>query len=258
MSPPEDRTGEERFLARIRAALGQPEHAGPERAGRVFAAPAQSVGPTLRHLRKRSTPERMLLLETLVAAAEPIHLQCRPVSSFQEAAVAIGAIAREREPEWSATRRVVAWRHPLIDSLDLDGVLAREGIPVIRCDASDSEEGRRRFRDAAAGASIGITAADWAVAESATLVLRTRPGQGRSVSLLPSLHIAVIRLDRIVASFSELYALLCHDPEERELGLGTCTTFISGPSKTADIEACMVQGAHGPREMMVFVLTGEG
>jgi len=200
----------------------------------------------------------MGLLEALMAAGEPIHLQCRPVAGLPAAAVGIAAIARDREPEWSAGRKVVAWRHPLIDGLELEEVLGREGIPVIRCDPADSEEARRRFRDDAAGASIGITAADFAVAESATLVLRTRPGQARSVSLLPSLHIAVIRLEQILASFTELYTVLCHDPAQREEGLGNCTTFISGPSKTADIEACMVQGAHGPREMIVFILTEEG
>jgi L-lactate dehydrogenase complex protein LldG len=84
--------------------------------------------------------------------------------------------------------------------------------------------------------------------------MRTRPGQARTVSLLPSIHVAVIELNQIVADLKELYALLKWDPRARSEGLTNCMTFISGPSKTADIEATMVHGAHGPREVVVYVI----
>ncbi len=95
------------------------------------------------------------------------------------------------------------------------------------------------------------------MADTATLVMRTRPGQARAVSLLPSIHVAVIGLDQIIADLKELYALLKWDPQERQEGLTNCMTFISGPSKTADIEATMVHGAHGPREVLVYVITAQ-
>ena len=86
--------------------------------------------------------------------------------------------------------------------------------------------------------------------------MRTRPGQARSVSLLPLIHVAVIHRDQIIADLKELYALLKWDPEHQKEGLTNCMTFISGPSKTADIEATMVHGAHGPREVYIFVISG--
>jgi len=68
---------------------------------------------------------------------------------------------------------------------------------------------------------------------------------------VPSVHIAVLPLDRLVAELSEIYAHLeALDP------MPAAVTFISGPSKTADIEAQLVHGAHGPREMHLFVVTG--
>jgi L-lactate dehydrogenase complex protein LldG len=92
------------------------------------------------------------------------------------------------------------------------------------------------------------------MADAAALVMRTRPGQARSVSLVPSIHVAVIQMDQVIADLKELYALLKWDPEYNNEGLTNCMTFISGPSKTADIEATMVHGAHGPREVYIFVI----
>ena len=92
------------------------------------------------------------------------------------------------------------------------------------------------------------------MADTASLVMRTRPGQARSASLVPSIHVAVIYLEQIILDLKELYALLQWDPEVKKEGLTNCMTFISGPSKTADVEATMVHGAHGPREVHIFVI----
>ena len=86
--------------------------------------------------------------------------------------------------------------------------------------------------------------------------MKTRPGQPRCVSLLPSIHIAVIRMEQILSNLNELYTLLKWNPIEQAEGITRCMTLITGPSKTADIEATLVHGAHGPRELTIVVLTG--
>jgi L-lactate dehydrogenase complex protein LldG len=98
---------------------------------------------------------------------------------------------------------------------------------------------------------------DFCLAENATLVLKTRPSQARAVSLVPSIHVAVIRLDQLLSNLGELNAALMRDPGQRPEGLTNCMTLITGPSKTADIELVMVHGAHGPRELHIYVITGE-
>ena len=113
---------------------------------------------------------------------------------------------------------------------------------------------RAALRQAISASFVGITTAEFCVADTATLVMRTRPDWPRSVSLIPSIHIAVIPIDRVVADFKELYALLRWGDPEFKADLTTCMTFVSGPSKTADIEATLVHGAHGPRAVMVVVL----
>jgi L-lactate dehydrogenase complex protein LldG len=129
-------------------------------------------------------------------------------------------------------------------------------IPVYVADREPGAADRlKAFRKHAEGAFIGITAADYCIAETATLTMKTRPGQPRCVSLLPSIHIAVIRLAQIISNLNELYTLLKWNPAAQAEGITRCMTVITGPSKTADIEATLVHGAHGPREVYIVVLT---
>jgi L-lactate dehydrogenase complex protein LldG len=66
--------------------------------------------------------------------------------------------------------------------------------------------------------------------------------------------VAVVESGRLIADLAELYALLRWDPDQRADGLSTCLTLVSGPSKTADIEATLVHGAHGPRALHLIVV----
>jgi L-lactate dehydrogenase complex protein LldG len=253
---------ETHFIDSIRKSLGVGSEANRSPA-RLFAPRNPGEAEALvQRVKARGPSERLGLVERLEKMAEPINLGVARVKNPAAAGAAIAALVAEKPPEWGDRKQVVAWRHPLIEKLGLGAALAPLGVPLAYPPIADSpgagieSQRRQRFREAVVGAYIGVTAAEYCVAESATLVMKTRPGQARSVSLVPSIHVAVIEESQMLASLKELYALLGCEPAHRAEGLTNCMTFISGPSKTADIEAHMVHGAHGPRELHLVVVTG--
>lgn len=104
-------------------------------------------------------------------------------------------------------------------------------------------------RGARDGDLVGITGAFCAVAETGTLMTVSAPRTPASVSLLPETHIAVLPASRILRGMEDAWQLLRH-----ELGaLPRAVNFISGPSRTADIEQTVTLGAHGPYRVHVIV-----
>jgi L-lactate dehydrogenase complex protein LldG len=104
-------------------------------------------------------------------------------------------------------------------------------------------------RGAADADLVGITGCFCAIAETGTLMLCGSSATPATVSLLPETHVAIVPADRIVAGMEEAWALA-----RAELGqLPRAVNFISGPSRTGDIEQTIVLGAHGPYRVHLII-----
>jgi L-lactate dehydrogenase complex protein LldG len=172
------------------------------------------------------------------------------VGSLAEVPSVIVAIAAEK----SATR-AVAWA-PAALGLDLGPALGAAGLSLGVAAAGDTgDAARRRHREEAATAQIGVTGADVALAETGSLIVISGAGRPRSTSLLPDTHVAVFDRSRLVESLAQVGILLeaWHVDPARSM-TGAMINFITGPSRTADIELTLTRGVHGPKEVhAIFV-----
>jgi L-lactate utilization protein LutC len=96
---------------------------------------------------------------------------------------------------------------------------------------------------------VGITKAQAGIAETGTLVLDSSAEKNRLVSLVPPVHIAILDASRIHTTLGETLAALQSGEE-----VSPAITFITGPSRTADIELTLAIGVHGPQELYVIVV----
>ncbi len=119
-------------------------------------------------------------------------------------------------------------------------------LPGVRWEFGDAEEARR----ARAEAQFGITSADYALADTGSLVMLSGHEESRLVSLLPPSHIAVVPVTRLLTGLDELLRCVATQAD-----LTSSMVIITGPSRTADIEQILVRGVHGPGEVTVILVS---
>jgi L-lactate dehydrogenase complex protein LldG len=97
--------------------------------------------------------------------------------------------------------------------------------------------------------AVGITAADLLIARTGSILVRTISAGGRRLSVLPPTHIVIAETDRLVFSLDEALKMLVDQSDP-----WSYATFITGPSRTSDIEKQLVLGAHGPKRLIILLL----
>ena len=135
---------------------------------------------------------------------------------------------------------VAVQREPLIDR-----VMAQ--LPELARIAEKDAEPREMDSCDFAAYSVGISAADFLVARTGSVVLRSTHCGGRRLTVLPPLHLVIARTNQLVPSLDDALSVIGLDD------LWSFATIATGPSRTADIEKTLVLGAHGPKRLVVVL-----
>ena len=160
------------------------------------------------------------------------------VETLEEAREYVLSLARERGAE-----RLIRWDVEELEALGVDGPLAEAGVEVALW--RDLED----FREVAARADIGLSTAEWAIADTGSLVLTSGPGKGRTVTLLPPTYVAVVPAEKVLRTVPEAIEKYAGDG-----GLPANVVFHTGPSRSGDIEMEIFVGMHGPGDVHVILV----
>jgi L-lactate dehydrogenase complex protein LldG len=235
------------FLDRIREQVRRAPGRSSASATRRPEHPAAEAETIRRQLAERWP-------ETLVAFSrefEGVGGVFHTVASIAMVPAVVAAIAREH-----GTRDLVSWHSSALGA-DLAPGLAAGGLDVHEMPAIEptGDAERERLRSLAARAGLGLTGVDLAVAETGTMILVSGAGRPRSTSLLPACHVALFDRTALVESLRQVGVFLeAWHGDGRPPAAGAAINFITGPSRTADIELTLTRGVHGPKEVhAIFV-----
>ena len=173
------------------------------------------------------------LVERFQQAVEAVAGHCAVVPDETEAAEVMQLIIEQKN-----ARRIAVTNSPLVQR-------------VVKRVKSDAELLENVVPPALFDCDIGITSAQWAIADTGTLVLESDKERHRLASLVPPVHIAIIEADQIRHTLAEVLQALSKHGQDT---LSRTVTFITGPSRTSDIELTLAIGVHGPAELYVIVL----
>jgi L-lactate utilization protein LutC len=220
-------TPREAFLQRVRQAVAEGNRAGAAAELRPRGSTGyQGAGPD---------PVERFRAELTAAGGHPHLVPDRAAAAARAVELAHGRGAR----------RVLVGRGAVLDALGLAGRLRELGLEVAGVDALEPAAAR----DVLFAADVGISGVHALVAETGTVVMASGPGEPRSLSLLPPVHIAVAERGQLQPDLFDLFATFGPGP------LPSCLALITGPSKTGDIELRLVTGVHGPGEVHVILIT---
>lgn len=209
---------------------------------------------SIRHSLKASVPfdadwrEHHGHSNRLVAERTAVHAEASRealIENFRENLESVGGRCTVVSNESEATGHI----RTVIETSDAKRIAISDSELVKR--VVDQGAGTEIVENAAAeylfDCDLGITSAQWAIAETGTLVLESDKESHRLTSLVPPVHLCVLRADSIRQTLGEILELTSRD-------LSRTVTFITGASRTSDIELTLAIGVHGPGELHVIVI----
>ncbi len=209
----------EEILARVRTALNrQPD------------APVPPVPPTGR-VGSRAAGATGAEIEMLLAEIGKLNGVTRRLRNRDDLQAALADLV-----EAEAVKKATLWAIPELQAWNVAGRLKGLGVDLV-----SPQAGMR----AVAECDLGVTGVDAALPETGTLLLRSSPEKPRVVSLLPRVHLAILRPSALRADLHQAFAEVKGDGY---------VVLVTGPSRTADIELTLTLGVHGPKSLHAWLL----
>lgn len=158
--------------------------------------------------------------------------------------------ALDRIFESASVRSVVYWDDERLHAIGLSRLLDEKGVVHRAWDTAVDEQELRNYT---AGVEMGIAYAELGLSETGSVMLWNGGGRGRMVSLLPPVFVVFLSEKTIVPRLTEAAEYI---REKVPVRLPACVNFITGPSRTGDIEMDLAFGVHGPGKVYVILLKG--
>lgn len=215
------------FFAHIAKQLGRPLVENP---------PPRTIKGAPDLWKQKESLHQAELVERFCQEGKQLGCEIQCFHSIDALREGLRALLRSLEPNW-----LLAWELEVFADWDLGPVLD-EWQDCLLDSVTD--------RDEAITADVGITTVDFAIADTGTLVICTNKYKRRAVSLYPSVHIAIVHADQIRMSMGEV---LAEFSRFQALEAPSSIHFISGPSRSSDIENDLSIGVHGPAAVHILL-----
>lgn len=214
------------FMARVRAALG--------RADTVKPPPPPVVDESIARLARPSDD----LLEMFAKRAALVGMTVHRIKAANVTREILAVLAQEK------AKRVVVGVGTLPEALGLKDSLRRNGMEIVDWQKGDG-------LDCQYDTDAGITDVHAALAETGTMVCCSDGGHSRGLSLVPPVHVPIVRKSDIVPDMFDYWTKM---KGTAAVQMPSSIAFITGPSKTADIEGVLVTGVHGPGVVHIMLV----
>ena len=209
----------EELLSSVRAALG--------RSADSVVLPI----PSTARVAPRVPGETEAELSLLFAEIEKLTGKTKRIAKAKDLKAALQELV-----EAESIKKATLWQTSDLKKRRIAGTLKSLGVEMVSPYASNRE---------VAECDLGVTSADGALPETGTLVLRSSIEKPRTVSLLPRVHLAIISPQILRADLHQVFDEVKHD---------NYFVFVTGPSRTADIELTVTVGVHGPKALYVWAM----
>ena len=238
------------FIERVRKALGRsgPLTATPDHPSLKATLPRHTE--KVRTIQAKSEARLSMSVAKLVETATDASWTVHQVGGHGEAAEAVAEIAASVR-----AKSVIRTAEELFKRVDIDSTLRKRSLsPTVL--ATNRTRRRADLKRIAFAADLGVSGVEYAIAETASCVVVPRKGVARMTTLAPPKLVLVIEESQVLETLDDFFALKRFDFLTQRGRMPNYYNFISGPSRTADIEQTLTIGVHGPGEVHMVLIAG--